>query len=382
MNQMQYIKTIICLIAVLGMFLVLVLPAGAETYIYEGNTGGELDIAWENMLQELPDDIREEAEKLSPTNKAQEWQEYLGISYWLEKILTLLQEHFQNALNSLLSIGSILLVSSALRQWQGTHTEGLFQFCSDVCLAMTVFTSAWSLFDKMQAFLGQLCNVMTGMIPVMAAVSYGAGEIATASVNRMAMTLFITVLNQLQRWLFAPFGQALFRLSIVTAVCSQIQLGSFTAALKKLFMTLFTFMLLIYSFVYGIQNTLARSADSLGLRTVKFAMGSFIPIVGGTISDAFSAVREGLGYVRVMTGIGGIWILLLMVLPVAVSVWVFDLVLSCGHTAAELLGAAQGARLLGETRSILQILAALVWVSVTFFLFAIILFTKTAVHTG
>jgi len=142
------------------------------------------------------------------------------------------------------------------------------------------------------------------------------------------------------------------------------------------------FMMLFYSFVYGMQNTLAKSADSLGLRTVKFALGSFIPIVGGTVSDAFSAVREGLGYVKAMTGAGGILILLCMVLPVAVSVWCFHLVLSCSQTAAELLDCTQSARLLADTQSILQLLSALVWLAVTFFCFSIILFTKTSVHAS
>ena len=380
---MKYIKNkLLLLFCALFLLEIFCMPVYAGTYVFDGSATNDLQSAWNTMLQELPDEIRREAEALSPTADQQNWQQYLDISYWLEKIVPLLQNSFQNALNSLLSIGSILLLTGIVQQWNGGTTGTIFGFCSDLCTALTVFSVAGSLFTMIQEFLSQLCNVMTAMIPVMAAVSYGAGEITTASVNRLSMTLFITVLNQLQRWLFAPLGQTLFSLSIVTAVCTQVQLSSFTAALKKLFMTLFTFMLLIYSFIYGLQNTLARSADGLGLRTVKFAMGSFIPIVGGTISDAFSAVREGLGYVRMMTGAGGIWILLLMVLPVAISVWSFDLVLSCGHTAAELLGYGQGARLLSDTRSILQMLSALVWLSVTFFIFTIILFTRTAVQAG
>ena len=380
---MKYIKNkLLLLFCALFLLEIFCMPVYAGTYVFDGSATNDLQSAWNTMLQELPDEIRREAEALSPTADQQNWQQYLDISYWLEKIVPLLQNSFQNALNSLLSIGIILLLTGIVQQWNGGTTGTILGFCSDLCTALTVFSVAGSLFTMIQEFLSQLCNVMTAMIPVMAAVSYGAGEITTASVNRLSMTLFITVLNQLQRWLFAPLGQTLFSLSIVTAVCTQVQLSSFTAALKKLFMTLFTFMLLIYSFIYGLQNTLARSADGLGLRTVKFAMGSFIPIVGGTISDAFSAVREGLGYVRMMTGAGGIWILLLMVLPVAISVWSFDLVLSCGHTAAELLGYGQGARLLSDTRSILQMLSALVWLSVTFFIFTIILFTRTAVQAG
>jgi len=360
---------------------VMILPVSADTYIYEGAADSTLDTAWESFLESLPENIRHEASDMDPETP-ESWQRYLSFSYWLDKLLSVFRDGLQKALTMLASLFGILLCIAGIQQWSENCSGSIFGFCSDVCMALTIFRTAGGLFAMLRQFLEQLCQVMTGMIPVMTAVCCSAGEITTASVNRIAMTLFVTVLNTLQRWLFMPLGQALFSLGILTAVCTQIQLGGFVAGVKKLFMTLFSFMLLIYSFVYGIQNTLAKSADSLGLRTVKFAMGSFIPVVGGTVSDAFSAVREGLGYVRIMTGIGGIVVILLMVLPVAVSVWAFDLVLTCSHTTAELLGCSQSARMLADTRSVLQLLSAMIWLAVIFFLFTIILFTKTAVQAG
>ncbi len=366
-----------------GLFLIfmLILPVSAETYIYDGAAANTLDTAWTSFLESLPETIRRETTDLHP-NSPESWQQYLSLSYWTDKLSSILHDVFQNALINLVSLFGIILCIAAIQQWTENTAGSLFGFCSDVCMALTVFQTAGTLFFMLQQFLEQLCQVMTGMIPVMTAVCYSSGEITTASVNRISMTMFVTVLNTLQRWLFMPLGQALFSLGILTAVCTQVQLGGFVAGVKKLFMTMLSFMLLVYSFVYGIQNTLAKSADSLGLRTIKFAMGNFIPVVGGTVSDAFSAVREGLGYIRVMTGAGGIIILVLMLLPVAVSVWVFDLVLTCSHTTAELLGCTQSARMLADTRSVLQLMSALVWLAATFFLFAVILFTKTAVHTG
>ncbi len=366
-----------------GLFLIfmLILPVSAETYIYDGAAANTLDTAWTSFLESLPETIRRETTDLHP-NSPESWQQYLSLSYWTDKLSSILHDIFQNALINLVSLFGIILCIAAIQQWTENTAGSLFGFCSDVCMALTVFQTAGTLFFMLQQFLEQLCQVMTGMIPVMTAVCYSSGEITTASVNRISMTMFVTVLNTLQRWLFMPLGQALFSLGILTAVCTQVQLGGFVAGVKKLFMTMLSFMLLVYSFVYGIQNTLAKSADSLGLRTIKFAMGNFIPVVGGTVSDAFSAVREGLGYIRVMTGAGGIIILVLMLLPVAVSVWVFDLVLTCSHTTAELLGCTQSARMLADTRSVLQLMSALVWLAAIFFLFAVILFTKTAVHTG
>ncbi len=370
---------------ILWLLLVLAclpLPIAGESYVYHGEDSPPVGQAWEDFLQALPEEICREAERLQPENGDVEGLfDTLTISYWTDKLLPLLREGLTSGLRQLTSILSVLLLTALVRQWSGGATQTMFGFCSDLVMALTVFTASADLFGQMERFLGQLCSMMTALVPVMGAVSLGAGEAASASVNRIGLTLFITVLNQLQRWLFTPLAQALYSLSMVTAVCSKVPLGSFTASVKKLFMTLFSFMMLVYSFVYGMQNALAKGADSLGLRTVRFAMSSFIPMVGGTVADAFSAVREGMSAVRLLTGMGGIWVLALLVLPMAVSVWCFSLSLSVCHTTAELLDCGQSARLIGDTRSILQLLSALLWLSVTFFLFAIILFAKTAVHT-
>ncbi len=366
---------------ILLLFTYLTLPIAGESYVYHGGESPPVGQAWTDFLQALPEEIRSEAERLQPDDGDVEGLfDVLTFTYWTDKLLPMLKEGLTTGLRQLTSILCVLLLTAFVRQWSGGTTQTLFSFCSDLVMALTIFTASADLFRKMESFLGQLCSMMTALVPVMGAVSLGTGETASASVNRIGLTLFITVLSQLQRWLFTPLAQALYSLSMVTAVCNKVPLGSFTASVKKLFMTLFSFMMLVYSFVYGMQNTLAKSADSLGLRTVKFAMSSFIPMVGGTVADAFSAVREGMGAVRLLTGMGGIWVLVLLVLPMAVSVWCFSLSLSVCHTTAELLDCSQSARLIGDTRSILQLFSALLWLSVTFFLFAIILFTKTAVH--
>lgn len=360
---------------------ILLVPAQCATYVYEGGSGTEMDTAWAQFIDTLPEELQKETEGMT-IEDPDSWQAFLTPSYWLDKLQTLLIEKTKMLLASFTSLVGLLLVLAGIRQWNGVSTGTIFAFCSDICMALTIFHATKTIFTWLQAFVEQLCQIMMGLLPVMTAISCSVGEVTRASVERIALSLFITVLNTLQRWLFFPLGQALFSMSILSTICSQLSIGSFTGSIKKLFMTLFTFMLVIYSFIYGIQNTLARSADSLGLRTVRFAMGSFIPIVGSTLAEAFSAVREGLSYMRITAGLGGILLLLLLVVPIVVSVWLFDGMLSCSHTIAECLGCSTSAHMLADARSILQMLSALAWMAATFFVFALILFTKTAVYAG
>lgn len=371
-------RYVICFIL---LWFLLACPAYGATYVYEGGTNGALDTAWEQFWDTLPEELQKETENIDMQDP-EGWHVFLTPSYWLDKLYSLILEKGTMALTQLTSLLGTLLLLACIRQWNGVSTGTTFAFCGDVCMALTLFQTAQTVFTLLQTFLEQLCRIMTGLLPVMTMISYSTGAVTTAAVERMAMSLFITILSTLQRWLFFPLGQVLFSVSILSSVCTQFSLGSFVGGIKKLFMSLFTFMLVVYSFIYGIQNTLARSADSLGLRTIRFAMGSFIPIVGGTIAEAFSAVREGLGYMRITAGLGGILLLLLLVVPVAISVWLLDGMLGFCHTIAEWLGCTGSAHMLADTRSILQLFSSLAWMAAVFFVFALILFTKTAVSAG
>ncbi len=380
---MKYsMKILAACILFLWLYASLIMPVAAADYTYDGAKDSNYENAWQDMLDTLPESIRDEMREYSIHPEQNTSGRYLSLAYWWEKIKPALFSAAQNVIQLMASLYGILLITAIIHQWTGSAAEGCFQFCSDICVALSLFETVQEILSGMHLYLTEICGTMTAMVPVMTMIQYSAGEISTASVNRISMSLFITVLTQLQKWIFLPLGQALCGLSIMSAVCTQISLGGFTGGVKKCLMTLFSFLVLVYSFIYGLQTTLARSADSLGLRAVKFAMGSFIPIVGGTVSEAFSAVREGLGYVKIMTGTGGIIVLCLMILPIAATVWSFDLVLACCHSGAEFLECKQSARIFADTRSVIQIFAAILWLSTVFFLFSIILFTKTTGQTG
>ena len=85
---------------------------------------------------------------------------------------------------------------------------------------------------------------------------------------------------------------------------------------------------------------------------------------------------------KVMTGIGGILVLLFLLLPVGISMFLMQLSFSVSHMVADVLGCSKSAKWLTDTSSVLQILMAMLLLSTLCFLFAMILYIKTAVHAS
>lgn len=373
--------SLICHVAVILIVIYcLIIPVAADEFIVSGEEyAGD---GFDSFMDELPPEVREAIGDFSvtKTDGEENLRTHFSFAYLWKQIRRVFAEKILPFFGKCTIMCGMLLITAMTKQLTGENP--FMEMCADLTMALTIYSVAAEMFAIAGSYMESLCTVMNRFLPVLAAASYSTGEITAATVQHTGMVLFITILSSINTYLFQPLCRGLFALTIIASVCNEVSVSGLLAWIKRFFLSLFSFFILIYSFVYGIQTSLAKCSDSLGLRTVRFALGNFIPIVGGVVSEAFAAVREGLRYVKTMTGIGGILVLLLLLLPVGVSLFLMQMTFSVSHLTAEVLGLSKSAKWLADTSSILQILMAMVWLSTLFFLFAMILYIKTTVHAA
>jgi len=130
----------------------------------------------------------------------------------------------------------------------------------------------------------------------------------------------------------------------------------------------------IVGFTISVQSVLAKSADSLSLKTVKFALGNMIPLVGSAVADAVSTVAGGLGVIRAFYGGLCVLALLIFLLPVLAQLILHRLVLAVCQGMAEMLGCEQEGKMIAEIHGVLGCILAMVALMSVLFLLTIILF--------
>ncbi|MBR5447811.1 MAG: hypothetical protein IKV40_05240, partial [Clostridia bacterium] len=199
------------------------------------------------------------------------------------------------------------------------------------------------------------------------------------SVSSAGLMLYVTATEKLTEMLLVPLSGVLLSLCTVTGVFRGINISSLISGIRKLVMTLMGFSLLIYSFVMGIQSSLAKSADSLSMKTARFAIGTYVPIVGGALSDALTTITAGLTLVKRFAGSVGIVIILLTVLPTVISLFIGRLSLLLCKTAAEAVECDAAAAIIGDAESVLSLFLAFSVMTGIFFIFATVLFMSSGV---
>ena len=364
--------------------LVLSAPVQADEITYEKSPSADLVLEenWKDVLDFLPEDIREEAADLNPA-EGEGLDDKIGFRYWIERILSSAGKILDGFLPSMLPLFSMLLVISAVEMSiEITPESGLrkpFRLLTTLASSVLLFGITERIMTGAAAYLDRICGVMNLLTPVMEGLYLAGGNLTQKAVTTEAVMLAVTLVGNFSGKLLAPLTNLLFTLSCMSGVCSDVKIGGFTGGLRKTIMRLWQFGTLLFSFLLSVQTILAKSADSLAAKTARFAIGSFIPMAGGVIAEAFSTLKEGISVLKNAAGIGGIIVLLLIMVPGILPLILYKCALSIAETVAEMLNLGEMRGMIADIHGITDMLFAFVLYTSLMFMLVIIIFTKAQV---
>ena len=374
-------KKAVILTVILVLTLWLTVPVSAGT----GGRGGiypseEMD----GLFDSLPEEVKVELEDFlaaeNDGDRLSAVRDKLDVFYWIMYVLDAVKNALLPGFTSCAPLLCIIAVSALLRRYlsEGTLSD-VGKFTVAVITGVTVCGVTVTYVNTAAVFISRISAVMTAMLPVMNAILITSGELTSAGVGSAGLMLYVTATEKLMDAVFVPLAGVLLSLCSVTGVFRGVNISSLVTGIRKVVMTLMGFSLLIYSFVMGIQSTLAQSADSLSMKTARFAIGTYVPIVGGALSDALVTVTAGLSVIKRFAGSLGIIIILLTVLPAVISLFIGRLSLLMCKTVAEAVECDSAAVIIGDAESVLSLFLAFAVLTGMFFIFATVLFMNTGV---
>ena len=104
------------------------------------------------------------------------------------------------------------------------------------------------------------------------------------------------------------------KIQVETSVSLYIKLNKFCDIFNSVFKTLIGFIFTLFTAFLAIQGISAGSYDGLSVKTAKFAIKSYIPFLGGYLSDGLSLIITSSVLVKNAVGMAGLLLLLATVL--------------------------------------------------------------------
>ena len=290
--------------------------------------------------------------------------------------LTLLQ-----ALSLLARIVGLLLLYAVFRALSPEKSSGLaraLSLCSTLSLALLLFALQGDTLQSLESFFDTVQGFSATMLPLMGSLYAMGGNVRVAVVNHGIFSAFLSILQVFYAGSATGIAGVCLALALLDAVASGISLRPLAGLIKRSYTLLLSFLMVLLCGVLGVQSTLAKAGDSLALRTARFAAGSFLPVVGGSVSESLRTVAASVEYLRSVVGSVGITVLFFAFLPPFFNVLLTRLSFLLGGSVAKLLCCEGAEKLLSEMASVYGYFLAVIASLFVMLVFSLTLFAHCA----
>ncbi len=303
--------------------------------------------------------------------------------YLLRVILEAVGLRLPETLSLLGVLMGLLLLSALLHRlrsaWEGTGGEGV-AFCLRLCMYAVIMSRAAVMITWVKTHFERMTVLMTAMMPVMGVLYALGGNVAQAASNEGILLIFLNLCDFITVSVTPAICGICMAFALLDAFggSSQVKFTPISGLIKRWYLSLMGFVMFLLSIALSVQSVLSASADTMGMRGIKYAVGQMIPVVGGAISGTRGSVAAGVGILRGVTGDCGIILVGLLLLPALVQLLLFRMCYQITSAMATMLGCDGEAKLLGEMGSLYGYMAAAVSICSVVFILALAIFTHSA----
>jgi stage III sporulation protein AE len=211
-------------------------------------------------------------------------------------------------------------------------------FVGSLSVASTVAVPIVSVI-KQTAFAITACGgFMTALIPVFAGILIACAKSGTAAGLNSVLFFASQLISQIGKAVVLPLCSVFFSLSIASGVSNEGRLSGFITTLKKTIVWLLGGMTFVFVAILSLQTVIGSIGDTALSKTAKFLIGSFVPIIGSSISEALGAVVTSLGVLKAGVGIYAVVVLLCISVPLILEILIWKLCLNLSCSVASLFG--------------------------------------------
>ncbi len=287
-----------------------------------------------------------------------------------ELILTELRASVPAALELFLLTLGIIILGALCNTYKGSLSSAVGFGLSCISMSVLVSRSA-GLFASVTASIREASDFFSSVVPVFCAINASGGGAATAGAQGLGMSLTVSLCTAVVSRILPFIAAVVFSLDMLSVLGAECRLGT---SAKSLYTKILGILTLVISLFMTMQSVISSAQDSAAMRTAKYGAASLIPVVGGTVSSSLGLLSGGLAYVKSITGVSAVMVLVSIFLSPLILLLLYRLSLSVCHSLE--LTVSGGKSIITPTLGLLDCIIASYALCVLLYIFEIVLFMK------
>lgn len=317
--------------------------------------------------------------------------EIFGGNSFVEKLYKLISGDFDNSKSlwsnivsiffdnflGLIPIISIVIVISLLGSMlqglkptsNGKTISNLIQFVTYGVIVVIVLSIVVKMIGLTSSTLQSIKSQMDIIFPILLTFLTAIGGTVSYSVYQPAMALLTGIIINIFTYILLPLFIFTVVFSVVSNLSNTIKLDKFTSFFESSYKWLTGLIFTIFTAFLSVQGITAGSIDGVSIRTIKYAIRSYVPLVGGYLSDGMGIMLASSNLIKNAVGATGLFMLLATVVSPLIELIIFMLALKLIAGIVEPLGNKQVANFISSlSKSMVLLIGLLIGVSFIYFI--------------
>lgn len=333
------IKKILIVIFLIALILIPVCALAQEEYNEEeyNQTLEQFDLSF---LEELDEDTYKVLDELGLTDF--DYNKIIDFSF--SDIADYLKEMIADGVKKpLYSCGIILLIIILSSFFQGFRESvndsemiSLLSTVSALVIAVLLVSQLKYSISSACAAISVCADFIFAFVPAFCIIVATSGNTVTAfSTNTLLLSL-AQALNFISENIFLPLSNCFLAIGICSGIRSELNLQQLIFNLKKYLTTAISVCATAFVSILSIKTAVSARADAIGLRSMRFAINSVVPVIGGAISEGLLSIQAYSSLIKSSVGIVGIIAVLTVFVPPVLNVSFWRLFLSLCRTVSDI----------------------------------------------
>ena len=279
---------------------------------------------------------------------------------------------FDGILNFLPLIATIVAVSilggmiQNLKPNLGKKSIGsVIHFVTYGVVIILIFTIVMRMITLTSNTLNSIKSQMDAVFPILLTMLTAVGGSVSVSVYQPAMALLSSFIVNIFTLILLPLFLISTVLALVSNLSNNVKLDKLISFIHSLFKWIVGIIFTVFIGFASIQGITAGAIDGLSIKTAKFAIKSYVPLIGSYISDGFYILLASSSLIKNAIGATGLLLLVGTILSPILELVIFMLALKLMAGIIEPLGDGKIASFVGTLSKNMSLLISIL-VAVSF----------------
>lgn len=291
------------------------------------------------------------------------------------KAINKIHPSLNQALSICVCVILIVVMISVVENISGTVNIAT-EYAGALAVSATLLFNTNAMIQLTGDIIHEMCEYGKLLFPVMTAAVAAQGGISTSAAIYTGVSVFSSMLSMLIANVFLPMVYLYIGICVANSALGDELLKNLRDMLKQVITWSLKILLTVFTTYISITGVISGATDAAALKAAKVTISTFVPVVGGILSDASEAVLVSVGFAKNAAGIYGIFAILAIFLKPFLQIGVHYLLLKIASGISCIFGSKRICALVGDFSAAMGLLLAMTGTNCVLLLIAAICFMK------